>query len=192
MTEREELIIQAAFRVFLRYGIKRTSMNDIAQEAGIARQTLYNAFPNKDEVVRAGISYTAAQSIAQINRAVDDGKSLSDIVDAYVLKMTIEPFELLHTNPNAEDIVDGINTVSKEALDQTIRDFVGVAKKFLTPYEMAFAKSGKSVDEIAEFLQVSAYGAKKIARDRQHLDIVLSVIKTATLQLAGLGPDLAP
>ena len=45
--------------MFSRYGVKRTSMVDLAQEAGVSRQTLYNVFRNKDDVLRALIrAYT--------------------------------------------------------------------------------------------------------------------------------------
>ncbi len=185
MTEREEQIMQAAMRVFLRYGIKRATMNDIAQEAEVARQTLYNTFANKDEVVEAGIRHMAASAITEINQAIDDGQSLAQLIDLYFRKISIEPFELLHTNPNAEDIIDGINAVSKDALNQTTRDYVAAAMRFLNPYAPALSKAGKSAAEVAEFLHVGAYGAKKMARDRDHLDMVLNTMKTATLIMAG-------
>ena len=50
MNEREKKIIEAAVEVFHRYGVKRASMSDIADEAGVSRQTVYNAFSNKDEL----------------------------------------------------------------------------------------------------------------------------------------------
>jgi len=50
---RIEQIAEAALRLFARYGYKRTSMDDIAREAGLARATLYLHFKGKDEVFRA-------------------------------------------------------------------------------------------------------------------------------------------
>ena len=51
MEQREVKIVDAAFRVFSRYGVKRTTMNDIAEEAGLVRQTLYTVYKNKDSRV---------------------------------------------------------------------------------------------------------------------------------------------
>lgn len=44
-------ICQAALACFLRIGIQRTTMTDIAREAGITRPTLYKHFKNKDDVL---------------------------------------------------------------------------------------------------------------------------------------------
>ncbi|KRE22120.1 hypothetical protein ASE66_27130 [Bosea sp. Root483D1] len=50
---RIEQVAEAALRLFARYGYKRTSMDDIAREAGVARATLYLHFKGKDDVFRA-------------------------------------------------------------------------------------------------------------------------------------------
>ena len=44
-------IVDAAIRCFERFGPQRTSMNDIADEAGISRRTLYRQFDNRPALV---------------------------------------------------------------------------------------------------------------------------------------------
>lgn len=46
-------IISAARKLFKRFGVKKTTMRDIASEAGLAVGTLYLYFDNRDEVVLA-------------------------------------------------------------------------------------------------------------------------------------------
>ena len=59
MNETEQALLDAAMRVFSRYGVKRSSMSDLCEEAGVSRQTFYNNFRNKDDILRALIrSYT--------------------------------------------------------------------------------------------------------------------------------------
>lgn len=50
---RVDQIAEAALRLFARYGYKRSSMEDIAKEAGLAKATLYLHFKGKDDVFRA-------------------------------------------------------------------------------------------------------------------------------------------
>lgn len=50
---RTDQIADAALRLFARYGYKRSSMDDIAREAGLAKATLYLHFKGKDDVFRA-------------------------------------------------------------------------------------------------------------------------------------------
>src|SRR3954451_8835506 len=45
---RRAAILEAATRVFLRYGFKKTSMDDLARAAGLSRQGLYLHFPTKE------------------------------------------------------------------------------------------------------------------------------------------------
>lgn len=50
---RIDQIADAALKLFARYGYKRSSMDDIAREAGLAKATLYLHFKGKDDVFRA-------------------------------------------------------------------------------------------------------------------------------------------
>ena len=50
---RQAAIIEAAKDVFLRYGFKKTSMDDLARAAGLSRQGLYLHFPNKQALFKA-------------------------------------------------------------------------------------------------------------------------------------------
>ncbi len=48
---REREIVEAARRVFTREGFKKASMEKIAEEAGLAKGTVYLYFPNKDQLI---------------------------------------------------------------------------------------------------------------------------------------------
>ncbi|MFK8021811.1 MAG: TetR/AcrR family transcriptional regulator [Pseudomonadales bacterium] len=48
-----DAILRAALTRFASYGYKRTSLNDIAGEAGLSRPTLYSYFKNKEAILRA-------------------------------------------------------------------------------------------------------------------------------------------
>ncbi|MEE9543653.1 MAG: helix-turn-helix domain-containing protein, partial [Thermodesulfobacteriota bacterium] len=50
-TEKRELILEAAMKLFFHYGFKKTAMADIAREAGLAVGTLYNFFDTKEDIV---------------------------------------------------------------------------------------------------------------------------------------------
>lgn len=46
-------ILESALTVFFTYGFKKTSMDDIAKEAGVSRPALYQLFKNKTDIFRA-------------------------------------------------------------------------------------------------------------------------------------------
>ena len=66
MSERKVQILKAAEIVFSRYGVSKTTMNDIAKTAGVARQTLYNEYPNKESVLRATLRFGAEKTMADV------------------------------------------------------------------------------------------------------------------------------
>ena len=49
--EIKDKILQAAFKLFMRHGIKSVSMDDIALNIGVSKKTLYKWFDNKDQLV---------------------------------------------------------------------------------------------------------------------------------------------
>ncbi|WNJ89756.1 helix-turn-helix domain-containing protein [Bosea sp. 685] len=69
-TTRIDQIADAALRRFARYGFKRTSMDDIAKEAGLAKATLYLHFKGKDDVFRAMMLRTGQRVDARCRRVM--------------------------------------------------------------------------------------------------------------------------
>ena len=51
LMELRERILNKAEEVFLRYGIRSVSMDDLATQLGMSKKTLYQAFAEKDELV---------------------------------------------------------------------------------------------------------------------------------------------
>jgi AcrR family transcriptional regulator len=52
---RRAAILEAATRVFLRYGFKKTSMDDLARAAGLSRQGLYLHFVTKEALFEEAV-----------------------------------------------------------------------------------------------------------------------------------------
>src|SRR3979490_1457275 len=71
-----EAILMAATAPFLRYGFKKTSMDDVAQGAGVSRQGLYLYFETKDVLFREALQYLVSQMISNA-RAVAEDENLS-------------------------------------------------------------------------------------------------------------------
>ena len=55
MDENTAVVVKAARAVFARYGVQRTRMADIAAEAQVARQTLYDFVAGRDELIELAL-----------------------------------------------------------------------------------------------------------------------------------------
>ncbi|MFM7194849.1 MAG: TetR/AcrR family transcriptional regulator [Bacteroidota bacterium] len=53
MEETKKKVLQAADELFMRYGIRSVSMDDIAHHIGISKKTVYSAYADKDDLVKA-------------------------------------------------------------------------------------------------------------------------------------------
>jgi AcrR family transcriptional regulator len=65
-----ERILEAAHAEVLQFGLRRTSLEDIARAAGVARATLFRRFPNRDALVLALAAREAQRSIAAVDQRV--------------------------------------------------------------------------------------------------------------------------
>ncbi len=60
--QKKQLILAAAQQLFLRKGVETVSMDMIAKEAGVAKQTVYSHFQNKETLYSDAISGIYAMS----------------------------------------------------------------------------------------------------------------------------------
>jgi AcrR family transcriptional regulator len=82
---RIEQIADAALRRFARYGFKRSSMDDVAREAGLAKATIYLHFKGKDDVFRAMIARFSAQVAARCEAVMAQPLPFPDKLSALML-----------------------------------------------------------------------------------------------------------
>ncbi|MGC8669418.1 MAG: TetR/AcrR family transcriptional regulator [Chthonomonadales bacterium] len=61
-----ETILDAAIRLMQRYGYRKTTMEDLAREAGIGKGTIYLYFPSKEEVALACADRANARVFRQL------------------------------------------------------------------------------------------------------------------------------
>ena len=85
MNERDIKILHAARDRFARYGYGKTTMNDIAAAAGVTRQTVYNAYPGKTELMQAVVRQTMAESMHAVQTAWDSAPDVGIDFDNLIL-----------------------------------------------------------------------------------------------------------
>ena len=78
-------ILLSAQEMFQRYGLAKTTMNDIAKNAGKGKSTLYYYFNSKEEVFKEVIKMEMDDMFSHINWAVMDANSCHDQMKEYVL-----------------------------------------------------------------------------------------------------------
>lgn len=71
---KREAILEAARKVFMEVGFGAASMDSIANEAKVSKQTVYNHFGSKEDLFAAMIRYWVEQKLTVFNEAAKSGK----------------------------------------------------------------------------------------------------------------------
>lgn len=79
---RDVSLLDAATRRFVAVGIAKTTMEDIAREAGAGKATLYRYFPNKTAVVQALVERENERFARQLRRAAEGAPTAADKVES--------------------------------------------------------------------------------------------------------------
>lgn len=92
--ETKKKLIDATISCVKRWGIEKTSLNDIAREAGCARQTVYNYYKNKDDLILVAlIEATARYSENMVNHIRQFATPAERMLEAMMYCITQIPQE---------------------------------------------------------------------------------------------------
>lgn len=90
-----ERVVNAAMACFAKYGIAKTTMDDVAEAAQLARMTVYRAFPNRNALLHAVAMQTLEHFIQELSQEFKPGATFEEDFIAAVLRSV----ELARTDP---------------------------------------------------------------------------------------------
>ena len=76
-------IIAGARILFEKFGLKKTTMEDIAKEVGKGKSSLYYYFPSKYEIFEAVVDQETRELFAQAQEAIDKASTAKEKLKAY-------------------------------------------------------------------------------------------------------------
>lgn len=81
---RQSQLLEAAEELFIEHGYDKTSVEMIAEAAGIARQTVYNQFGSKEGLFLAITKGLAADVTASISEPLDAGRDVRAMLERFL------------------------------------------------------------------------------------------------------------
>ena len=106
MNEKHLPLIEAALKRFAHYGVKKTSMAEVADDAGVTRRTLYNAFANKEEVIFAALLHYAGQSKKDVERDCEGVEGASQRLDILYQHLVLTPYQAMQHFPHMGEVLE--------------------------------------------------------------------------------------
>jgi AcrR family transcriptional regulator len=162
--EKRDRILRAARDRFLRYGFKRTSMDDIAQLAGISRAALYLQFPNKEGIFRTLSQEMHAAAHERFTAALGAGGLLAERLLAAFEGKDHEFFEVVRGSAHGTELVDfnhGIGADIVEHADALLKEaLVGGIEQAAAAGEIRLERIGMDAAECADLLLHASHGLK--------------------------------
>ena len=73
--DRKTEILQAFMKLVSRFGLDKTTMQDIAKEAGVSVGVIYKDYANKDDLIDAYANFVVEKIIAEYRNLIDKNKS---------------------------------------------------------------------------------------------------------------------
>src|SRR5947207_14107492 len=75
-------ILDATYRALLDFGLSRLTVEDVAQRAGLSRQTVYRYFPSKDHLMIALVSREEESFLDGVRAAFAKHEDLEAAIEA--------------------------------------------------------------------------------------------------------------
>tara|TARA_R110002110_G_scaffold86743_7_gene226338 strand:- start:1068 stop:1736 length:669 start_codon:yes stop_codon:yes gene_type:complete len=185
--DKREIIISSALDLFRHHGYRRTSMEDIARAAAVAKGTLYLYFKSKDELFEA-ISRTLAEQVGEgVTRAAALDLPLEPKLAALMEAKLGFVYRWILSSPHAAELVDSgarfTGDVFSEVHDQFRNAVLRLVQEGAQRGELDPKAVGLTHEEAADALIAAAYGAEKAPDEAAFRSQLTTIIK---LTLRGL------
>jgi len=83
----EEQLVDAALRCLARWGMAKTTLDDVAREAGIGRATLYRRFPGgRESLMQEVVAVETARFLRRLDQRVAAVDSVEDLIVAGIVE----------------------------------------------------------------------------------------------------------
>jgi AcrR family transcriptional regulator len=100
---KKDCILVEAAKAFARWGFKKTSVDDIAKGAGVAKGTVYLACESKEDLFFQVIEREVAAWVAEVAKLIDPAVP----ADELLAKMSLAGVAYLETHPLVQDLLFG-------------------------------------------------------------------------------------
>jgi len=179
---KRDKVLAAALDIFLRYGYKRATMNDIAEAAGISRPALYLVFEGKEEVFKSVYGQWVKETLIAIEGEIGCLKTPEDKLRAAFELWTVRAFERMRTSSEAAELLESTFGFAQDSVNQGYRSFEKIIVPVLKSHsKFQSAKPRVSAEKTARILSGAVRGFKIVAKDVPELRSLIKELLTLLL-----------
>jgi AcrR family transcriptional regulator len=158
--DKPDLILDAAERLFTQFGYRRTSVEDVAREAGVAKGTVYLYFESKVALFRAMQTRLIAVSARLSDESEAKGGALADRLFGQ-LRAT---YGLMHARYGRSDHLSELSatlaSIGADLADASEKAYADRLSRIIDSARSFPSKAGPDTAGVVETLRAAARGAK--------------------------------
>jgi len=118
---KRDVILRAAWQLIRHYGYSKTTIQDIAREAGIGKGTVYLYFGSKADIILALVDLTNERLTGDLGEiAAADGPPAARLRDC-VLHRVMTIFDLVHRYPHGEEVISSMKPEIVSRIDRHLK-----------------------------------------------------------------------
>lgn len=158
---RRARLLEAALTTFMRFGYRKTAMEEVARAAQVSRQALYLHFSTKEGLFRDAVRHALATGLERASAALQDGARtcedrLAAAFDAWVGRHV----GLLGTN--VTDLEEARDLLVGPMISEYDERFIEAVARTLRAANLAAAykPAGLTARQLADILHAAARGFK--------------------------------
>jgi AcrR family transcriptional regulator len=167
-------IVLAALELFTRYGYRKTSIDDIAEAAQVAKRTVYLHFENKAAVFLAILEYLGDQVRQRCVAAERIGGKTIDRLTGLLNAYFGMAFEVFSKSEHMPELEETFSKLARARIGDLNTEYEARLARFLRSLEktgeIEGPPRGLTVEQIVHILMQAAEGAKhdpKVQGDRK-------------------------
>lgn len=177
MDERACNIARAGYEVISQYGIRRATMNDVAAAAGVSRQTVYNFFPNREELLGGVVRYHFNSKWKAIHEATEKVQDRRERFAILLDILVVSSWQSMQAMPHADELELELDTTLRERLEDIHAEATRNLCEFFLPYEEQLQSRGMSADGLGEMLHLAIVGLKLSSTSSEQIGTVVATLK---------------
>ncbi|MEZ5380832.1 MAG: TetR/AcrR family transcriptional regulator [Microthrixaceae bacterium] len=124
--EANALVLDAAERAIGRLGFERTTIDDIADEAGVSRSLVYRHFGSRDEILTGVIGRITDALTSDLAQRLDETQSLGDFIEDAMVHVVV----MVRSDPSLVSVFSDGGRAAAGRVVGTTEDIKGRARRF--------------------------------------------------------------
>jgi AcrR family transcriptional regulator len=132
----KKVILLAAERVFQKWGLNKTTMEDIASEAGKGKSTLYYYYKSKEEIFNAVVTIEVDEIFAKARESTKEAATAKEKLKKYIvtsineMKNKISAYTIIRTEiKRNQNFINKLRSQFESKQEQFVKEILTIGVK---------------------------------------------------------------